>query len=470
MCNLSIDLQKFFPCNQLKITNISDNEKLIKINLKSQTQSCICPKCNTISNKYHGTYKRKVQDLPILGKQVLLEINSYEYKCENEDCSNKTISESFDGFISYYSRMTERLSDFLCTLALETSCEGAARIAKSMNIKVSGDTIIKILLKKYDAMQTNTCSSTVGIDDFAFKKRHNYGTIIVDEKTHDPIAILNGRDGSTLSNWLKSNKHIKMVTRDRVSAYAKVIEQDLPGAMQIADRFHIHQNLLQAIKKALNREIPSSIKIENTPQNIDSCSDVNETYKKKIIKISDNFTDAEKVRLNLIHKIQKMNEEGYSISEISRLLGKDRRTIRKYTSGNPNDLCKLIRRRSNPYKNRIINLVESGYIEKQIVDILISEGYRLSISNARHMIRKVVKDNNLNINKYSPVINSIKTSTGARDIKYTYITRNFIFKHIWMGCDISENEKRHIYINYPKIFNLKKCINEFRECPHHGGM
>ncbi|WP_252235083.1 hypothetical protein [Clostridium sp. ZS1] len=89
----------------------------------------------------------------------------------------------------YYSRMTERLSDFLCTLALETSCEGAARIAQNMNIKVSGDTIIKILLKKYDEMKINTCSSTVGIDDFAFKKRHNYGTIIVDEKTHKPIAI-----------------------------------------------------------------------------------------------------------------------------------------------------------------------------------------------------------------------------------------------------------------------------------------
>lgn len=37
--------------------------------------------------------------------------------------------------------------------------------------------------------------------------------------------------------------------------------------MQIADRFHIHQNLLQAIKKALYKEIPSSIKIENTIEN-----------------------------------------------------------------------------------------------------------------------------------------------------------------------------------------------------------
>ena len=81
------------------------------------------------------------------------------------------------------------------------------------------------------------------------------------------MVVFDGRDGKTLSKWLKQNKHIKTVTRDRASAYAKVIEQELPGVMQIADRFHIHQNLLQTIKKALYKEIPSSIKIENTIEN-----------------------------------------------------------------------------------------------------------------------------------------------------------------------------------------------------------
>lgn len=166
-----------------------------------------------------------MQDLPIPGKRVLLEINSYEYKCENGNCSNKTIVESFDGFVSYYSRMTERLAEFLCTLALETSCEGAARIAKNMNIKVSGNTIVKILLKKYDAMKINTYSSIVGIGDFAFRKY-----IIME------LLLL-------------MKKHIKIVTRDRASDYTKAIEKELPCTMQIADRFHIHQNLLQAIKK-----------------------------------------------------------------------------------------------------------------------------------------------------------------------------------------------------------------------------
>lgn len=75
MCNSSIDLQNFFPTNKLKITNISEDTKVIKINLKSQSNTCICPNCNTTSHKYHGTYIIKVQDLPILGKRVLLEIN-----------------------------------------------------------------------------------------------------------------------------------------------------------------------------------------------------------------------------------------------------------------------------------------------------------------------------------------------------------------------------------------------------------
>lgn len=84
------------------------------------------------------------------------------------------------------------------------------------------------------------CGSAIGVDDFALKKRHTYGTIIVDEATHRPVAILDGRDGMTLKEWLKSNKHVKTVTRDRASAYSSAIQEILPNAMQIADRFHLH--------------------------------------------------------------------------------------------------------------------------------------------------------------------------------------------------------------------------------------
>lgn len=70
-----------------------------------------------------------------------------------------------------------------------------------------------------------------------------------------------------------------MVTRDRASAYAKVISEELPDAMQVADRFHLHQNLLETIKKALNQEIPATISI---PHN-DTAIDAEEHCKKNCI-------------------------------------------------------------------------------------------------------------------------------------------------------------------------------------------
>lgn len=73
--------------------------------------------------------------------------------------------------------------------------------------------------------------------------------------------MLEGRDKDTLKHWLEHNKHVKAVTRDRASAYASAIEENLPAAMQIADRFQLHQNLLEAVRGALTGSVPATVKI-----------------------------------------------------------------------------------------------------------------------------------------------------------------------------------------------------------------
>lgn len=257
-------LDKFYPERDLRITDIEQQKDQILIRMKSISKSCKCPKCNCTTDKYHGTYNRKVQDLPILGKSVKLEIRAHEYECMNDNCEATSVAETFDGFLNSYSRMTERCADFICTLALEASCEGCARICRTLGIKTSGDTVIRLLLKRYESLPKPEVGDVIGVDDFAYKKRHTYGTIIVNEKTHEPVTLLDGRNGDTLRKWLKNNKNIKVVTRDRASAYAKVIAEELPDAMQVADRFHLHQNLLEAIKKVLNQELPATISIPHS--------------------------------------------------------------------------------------------------------------------------------------------------------------------------------------------------------------
>ena len=232
-----------------------------------------------LSEHKHGTYKRKLQDLPILGRTTYLIVNAYEYQCDNSSCDVTTFVENVDGFLNYYSRMTERCEDFICTLALETSCEGSARICRSMNLKTSGDSIIRLLTKRYVAQPEVPCGSIIGVDDFAFKKRHTYGTIIVDEATHKPVAILDGRDGKTLKEWLSNNKHVKAVTRDRASSYSTAIKEILPDAMQIADRFHLHQNLLEAIRNTVNSVLPVDIRIPSDSNSIAEPSVENDSKK-----------------------------------------------------------------------------------------------------------------------------------------------------------------------------------------------
>lgn len=255
-----VELQRFYP-TELEVANIYQTDTEIRIKMSARSKSCTCPKCGTISEHPHGTYERKVQDLPILGKSTWLLVNTYEYQCDNPDCDVTTFAGTINGFLNYYSRMTDRCADFICTLALETSCEGCYRICKTMNLKTSGDSVVRLLTKQYKLQEENKCSSVIGVDDFAFKKRHTYGTIIVDGATHKPVAILDGRDGSALKEWLARNKHVRTVTRDRASAYASAIQEILPDAMQIADMFHLHQNLLEAIKNTVNSIVPVDIKI-----------------------------------------------------------------------------------------------------------------------------------------------------------------------------------------------------------------
>ena len=83
----------------------------------------------------------------------------------------------------------------------------------------------------------------------------------MDEATHTPVAILDGRDGRALKEWLSQNKHVTTITRARASAYATAIQEVLPDAIQIADRFHLHQNLLEAVKNTVNAVVPVDVKI-----------------------------------------------------------------------------------------------------------------------------------------------------------------------------------------------------------------
>jgi len=91
----------------------------------------------------------------------------------------------------------------------------------------------------------------MGVDDFAFKKGHVYGTIILDMETGERVDVLPDRTAETLTDWLRSHPGAEIVCRDRASAYAEAVRTVCPDAMQVADRFHIWKNLCEAVEKCV---------------------------------------------------------------------------------------------------------------------------------------------------------------------------------------------------------------------------
>ena len=145
-------------------------------------------------------------------------------------------------------------------VATLTSCEASAKILRYQGIDVSGDTLLRMLKSAGEAYQMKV-GTKIGVDDWAYRKGHEYGTIICDLETHEIIDVLKGRDKETFENWLKGHPDIEIVTRDRASSYASAVKSVLPKAVQIADRFHITQNLLEALDNTIKALIPEVVKI-----------------------------------------------------------------------------------------------------------------------------------------------------------------------------------------------------------------
>lgn len=92
-----------------------------------------------------------------------------------------------------------------------------------IGIKISNDGVKRI----YDSIiiKDEPDIEAVGIDDVAIRKGQSYATAIYIMKDQHMVALLEGRDADTLKEWLKSHKKIKLITRDRASAYAHAINE-----------------------------------------------------------------------------------------------------------------------------------------------------------------------------------------------------------------------------------------------------
>ncbi|MDA9442732.1 transposase [Bradyrhizobium sp. CCBAU 51745] len=115
----------------------------------------------------------------------------------------------------------------------------------------SGDTLLRMI--RAVEFKPPEPLRVIGIDDWAWRKRQRYGTIICDLERNRVIDLLPDRNANTVARWLKHRPGIEVIARDRAGVYSEGARRGAPDAMQVADRFHLLQNLSDALHSAISR-------------------------------------------------------------------------------------------------------------------------------------------------------------------------------------------------------------------------
>jgi transposase len=182
----------------------------------------------------HSRYCRTLADLPWALLPVALRVRVRRFFCDTSLCERLTFTERVPRVAPLYARTTTRLRDRQASTGLALGGAAGARQLARQSIPGSRNTGLRRVRRL--PPPASPPPQIVGIDDWAWRKGHRYGTIVVDLERGCPIDVLEDRLAETVADWLRAHPEVQIVARDRAEAYASGIRQGAPEA-------HTHEAL-----------------------------------------------------------------------------------------------------------------------------------------------------------------------------------------------------------------------------------
>jgi hypothetical protein len=172
----------------------------------------------------------------------------------------------------------------------------------------------------------------VGIDDWAITREHRYGTIMVNLERRCPIEVLDGRESTSVAEWLQRHPSIQVVARDRAGAYSDAAQRTIPGAQQVADRWHLLVNLRETVERLLRRH---TAKLREAAQLADGSQQsptqsVQEEAAFPLLAWQKLSMERRAARLARYEEVVRLRAQGLSFQAIARATDLDHRTIKNF--------------------------------------------------------------------------------------------------------------------------------------------
>jgi transposase len=238
------------PSRAVHLTEVTVELTEVCLQLTTTAPNASCPRCTVPSSSVHSRYQRHLTDLPWGTRPVRIRLTVRKFVCRNPSCPRRIFTERVPDLVAAYARKTHRLLAALQAIGVALGGQAGARLAHRLGLPASRDTLLRLVRRL--PLPVIPLLQAIGVDDWAHRKRQRYGTIVVDLERQRPVALLNDREAETLADWLRVHPSVTVIARDRLKAYRDGARAGAPQATQVADRFHLLQNLAEALDQVFS--------------------------------------------------------------------------------------------------------------------------------------------------------------------------------------------------------------------------
>jgi transposase len=343
-----------------------------------------CPVCRFPTRRIHSAYQRTLADLPWAHLRVVLQLRVRKFFCANGRCMRRIFTERLPQLVAPWARRTQRLVRWLAQIAVALGGTAGAQLSQGLGGAVSRNTLLRLVRQL--PLPVRATPTVLGVDDWAYRKRQTYGTILIDLERHHPVALLPDRDTDTFARWLSAHPGVEIIARDRSKAYADGARQGAPEAVQVADRFHLLQNVAEALEQVCSAHGPVLTAVHEAMRQApihqaDGSMAIPVPLPPPAPTAQELASQRRARRLALYEQAWALRRQGWSGEAIARQLGMGRTTVYRYlhTPTFPERKGRADRGRSalNPYKDYLVQRWNAGCRDtRQLCAELRHRGYR----------------------------------------------------------------------------------------------